>query len=161
MLQWSVRVKVILRPLPPPSFMWRYCSFLARAAGGAVRPGSPAAPPPLQGCHLFSPPLSSPLYHSPPHVSAEPLQHPPTVAQPLCFDGGEAGAGGLPATGREGHGKYPENDWSCPVETIWWVAAEHRDAECNHPAASVQLIWFEVPGSVAWCLPRGHLCERY
>lgn len=33
MLQWSVRVKVILSP----SLLWLYCSFVAPAAGGAVR----------------------------------------------------------------------------------------------------------------------------
>lgn len=105
-------------PPPPPSLLpslaWRYCSFVVRAAGGAVRPGSSgAAPrhhhhhhhPTLQGCHLFSPPLSSPLYHSPPNVNAEPLQHPPPAPEPGRFEGGGS-AGGLPDTGRKGQGKY-------------------------------------------------------
>lgn len=64
MLQWSVRVKVIL----PPSLLWLYCSFVAPAAGGAVRLES--SPPCFFSYIIRLSPILSSFVLSPPSLTS-------------------------------------------------------------------------------------------
>lgn len=151
-------------PPPPPSLMWQYCSFVARAAGGAVRPGSSAAAPPLTHTHThtrLSPLLSS--FVLSPLSLASTRQCWATAASSSGTRAGPLWWGMRPVL--VGYQVQEERDQG--ITRNWLIVHcwnELMDCEWelwNHLTASVQLMWFEVLGSVAWCLPRGHPCERY